>query len=108
MGDDAAGSVADRVVLTRLEELPNVGPAVAAKLRRISIRSPQDLAGRDPYQLFDKLCRVTGTRHDPCLLDTFIAAVRFMDGGPVKPWWAYTAERKRHLNANRASSRKNR
>jgi hypothetical protein len=45
------------------------------------------------------MCRVTNQRHDPCLLDTFIAAVRFMDGEPARPWWAYTAERKRALKA---------
>jgi hypothetical protein len=33
--------------------------------------------GRDPYAMYDDLCRITGQRHDPCLLDTFIAAVRF-------------------------------
>ncbi|HSH95895.1 MAG TPA: helix-hairpin-helix domain-containing protein, partial [Roseimicrobium sp.] len=38
-----------------------------------------------------------GLRHDPCMLDTFIAAVRFMDGGPKKPWWAFTKERKAEL-----------
>jgi hypothetical protein len=30
-------------------------------------------------------------------VDTFIAAVRFVEGGPAKPWWAYTPERKRTL-----------
>jgi hypothetical protein len=49
--------------------------------------------------MYDDLCRLTGQRHDPCLLDTFIAAVRFMEGGPKKPWWKYTAERKRELAA---------
>jgi hypothetical protein len=47
--------------------------------------------------MYDDLCRLTGQRHDPCLLDTFIAAIRFMEGGPKKPWWSYTAERKREL-----------
>jgi hypothetical protein len=36
-------------------------------------------------------------------LDTFIAAVRFMEGEPKRPWWKYTAERKRTL-ANRRQS----
>jgi predicted GIY-YIG superfamily endonuclease len=83
----------------RLEDIPNVGPAVAADLRRLGITTPAELPGRDPYALYDDLCRITGQRHDPCLLDTFIAAVRFMAGGPKKPWWAYTAERKRRLAA---------
>jgi hypothetical protein len=82
---------------TELEQLPNVGPAVAADLRLLGVKEPQDLRGRDPYALYDELCRVTGQRHDPCLLDAFIAAVRFMDGEPAKPWWAYTAQRKQEL-----------
>jgi predicted flap endonuclease-1-like 5' DNA nuclease len=84
---------------TRLEDLPNVGPAVAADLRAIGIARPAQLAGRDPYALYDALNRRTGVRHDPCVLDTFIAAVRFVEGAPAKPWWAYTAERKRTLAA---------
>jgi Pathogenicity locus len=83
--------------LPRLEDIPNVGPAIAADLRQLGIRSPAELPGRDPYAMYDDLCRITGQRHDPCLLDTFIAAVRFMAGEPKKPWWKYTAERKRKL-----------
>jgi hypothetical protein len=49
--------------------------------------------------MYDGLCRITCQRHDPCLLDAFIAAVRFMEGSPKKPWWKYTAERKRELAA---------
>src|SRR5262245_51786432 len=85
--------------VTRLEDIPNVGPAVAADLRRLGITSPADLPGRDPYALYDDLCRITGVRQDPCLLDVFIAAVRYMAGEPKRPWWKYTAERKRELAA---------
>ena len=90
--------------VARLEDIPNVGPAVAGDLRLLGITSPAGLPGRDPYALYDELCRLTGQRHDPCLLDTFIAAVRYMEGGPKKPWWAYTAERKRELAARNAES----
>jgi predicted GIY-YIG superfamily endonuclease len=83
--------------IARLEDIPNVGPAVAAFLRRSGIVTPADLPGRDPYAMYDDLCRTTGQRHDPCLLDTFIAAVRYMEGAPKRPWWKYTAERKREM-----------
>lgn len=88
-----------RSALTRLEQLPNVGPAVAGDLRLLGVAQPRDLVGRDPYAMYDELCRLTRQRHDPCLLDTFIAAVRFMDGEPARPWWSYTAERKQALAA---------
>ena len=32
-------------------------------------------------------------------LDDFLAAARFRGGEPARPWWAYTAERKRALQA---------
>lgn len=85
--------------VTKLEDLPNVGPAIAEDLRQLGIREPQELQGRDPYQLYETLCDLTRQRHDPCLLDVFISAVRFMDGEKAKPWWKYTAERKRALAA---------
>jgi Pathogenicity locus len=85
-----------------LEDIPNIGPSIADDLRQLGITSPSDLLGRDPYAMYDDLCRITGQRHDPCLLDTFIAAVRFMEGEPKKPWWKYTAERKRELAARQA------
>jgi hypothetical protein len=94
---------ADHRELTRLEDIPNVGPAVAADLRQLGITAPSELVGRDPYVMYDDLCRITGQRHDPCLLDTFIAAVRYMEGGPKKPWWKYTAERKREPAARTRS-----
>ena len=32
-------------------------------------------------------------RQDPCLLDTFTAAVDFATNGPARPWWEYSRER---------------
>lgn len=92
-----------RESLTRLEQIRNVGPSLAADLRQLGVRFPADLAGKDPYALYDALCAVRGERQDPCVLDVFISAVRFMDGAPGRPWWYYTKERKRALQAKRAS-----
>ena len=79
----------------RLEQLPNVGPALAADLRSIGIERPADLLGQDAFALYRRLCAQTGQRHDPCVLDTFMAAVNFMNGGRARPWWDFTATRKR-------------
>lgn len=77
-----------------LEQLPNIGPALAADLRLIGIRHPQELRGKDAFALYQTLCAATGQRQDPCVLDTFMAAVDFMAGAPAAPWWQYTARRK--------------
>jgi hypothetical protein len=87
----------DRDSIRELEDLPNVGKAIAADLRLIGVRRPSQLPGRNPRAMYEKLCRVTGARHDPCLLDVFISVVRFMEGGPPLPWWKFTAERKRSV-----------
>ncbi len=81
----------------KLEDLPNIGKAMAGDFRLLGIEHPRQLVGRDPYRLYDELCAITGARHDPCVIDTFIGAVRFMEGEPPRPWWHYTAERKRRL-----------
>lgn len=77
-----------------LEQLPNVGPSLAADLRLIGVRTPRELKGRDAFVLYQQLAAATGTRQDPCVLDTFMAAVDFMNGAAAAPWWAYTAQRK--------------
>lgn len=83
----------------RLEQLPNVGPAIATDLRLIGIVTPAALSKRDPYALYRKLCLATGQSHDPCIIDVFLSAVRFMQGETPRPWWHYTDERKRHLKS---------
>ncbi len=77
-----------------LEQLPNIGPSLAADLRLIGIAHPADLRGQDAFVLYQKLCAVTGRRQDPCVLDTFMAATDFMRGAPATPWWRYTPQRK--------------
>ncbi len=78
----------------QLEQLPNIGPSIAADLRRIGIQRPQELAAEDALALYHRLCRASGKRQDPCVLDTFMAATDFMRGAEPRPWWQYTAQRK--------------
>jgi len=87
--------VAPRLTLQRLEDIPNVGPSLAANLRRVGVDRPRDLRGREPFELYQALCVASGARQDPCVLDVFISAVRYVEGAKARPWWHYTAERKR-------------
>lgn len=83
--------------ITAFEQIPNVGPRIAQDFRTIGIASPHALAKQDPLKMYLKLQKVTGVRHDPCVLDTFMAAVDFMNGAPPRPWWQYTPTRKKLL-----------
>jgi hypothetical protein len=82
-----------------LEQLPNIGPALAADLRRLGIEHPAELRSRDPLQLYQALCQASGKRQDPCVLDTFMAATDFMRGAAPTPWWHYTPKRKQLYGA---------
>jgi hypothetical protein len=78
----------------KLEDLPNIGKAIATDLLSIGIERPDQLKIREPLDVFNELASVMGHRHDPCLLDVLISAKRFLEGEPVKPWWSYTNERR--------------
>jgi hypothetical protein len=84
-----------------LLELPNVGPATALDFVKLGISEPKQLARRDPEKMYEKLCKVDGVRHDPCLLDVFASVVAFVNGAPARPWWAYTPERKARKKTGR-------
>ena len=66
--------------LNKLSDLPNVGKAVAEDLALLGITQPQDLAGQDAYEMYDRLCSLTATRHDPCMIDIFLSLVDFIQG----------------------------
>lgn len=83
--------------LLALTDLPNIGPAMAEDFRLLGIDQPGQLAGRDPFQLYEQLCEITVTLQDPCVIDVFISVTRFMSGDAPRPWWAYTEERKQLL-----------
>lgn len=85
----------DRKTVSRLEELPNIGKAMARDLRLIGIEHPKGLIGADPFAMYDALCSRTGIVQDPCVIDVFMAAVHFMEGGEPLPWWAFTDARKK-------------
>lgn len=83
----------------KLTDLPNIGRVLADDLRLLGIEEPEDLVGLDPYKMYEQLCDITGRRQDPCVIDVFISITRFTAGEDPRPWWTYTAERKRALAA---------
>ncbi len=88
----------DRETISCLEDLPNVGKAMAEKLRLITIDHPKQLVGQDPLALYNQLCVVSKKQYDPCVIDTLMSIVHFMDSGEALPWWAFTDKRKQLLN----------
>ncbi|MEO3692969.1 helix-hairpin-helix domain-containing protein [Roseateles paludis] len=84
----------------RLTDIPNIGTAIAADLVGLGITTPADVKRMDPIGTYNRLRDPMGHRHDPCVLDTFMAAHDFMNGGPARPWWHFTAQRKQLLGTS--------
>ncbi len=81
--------------MERMQDIPNVGPRMEEDFRRLGITTPRGLVGKDPLALYRRLERLDGRPHDPCVLDTFMAVTDYMGGAPARPWWKYTAKRKK-------------
>ena len=84
-----------RETVTKLTDLPNIGNKMATDLRIIGIEKPEDLVGKDPFIMYETLCRITGKKHDPCVIDVFMSTVCFMEEETPLPWWQFTEERKK-------------
>ena len=77
---------------SRLEDLPNIGKAIAADLRSLGILSPAQLASHEPLATYHALAAVMGQRLDPCVLYTLLAVVHFQQTGDRLPWWRFTEQ----------------
>jgi hypothetical protein len=93
--DEVSGdAVRHNEAVVRLQEIPNVGPKMAAVLIKLGVTSLEDAAGRDSDEMYHELCAIDAKRHDPCVRDIFAAVVSHAEGGPARPWWEFTPERK--------------
>jgi hypothetical protein len=73
-----------------LMTLRNIGPAMRADFALLGIDSVAELATRDADLLYLELGAITGGRPDPCVHDTFAAAIHQAKTGEALPWWAFT------------------
>jgi hypothetical protein len=81
----------------QLGELISVGPAMLRDFAMLGIRSVAQLARQEPRKMYERLGRKTGQRQDPCVLDTFTAAVA-QARNPRLPaeqcvWWYWSRNR---------------
>jgi hypothetical protein len=88
-----------RVDSRSLADLDGIGPAMLADLERLEVPDVATLACQEPRALYDRLCRLTGVRQDPCVLDTFCCAVaQARDPGlpaAQRRWWWWSRLRLR-------------
>ena len=84
-----------------LRDLISIGPAMLRDFELLGIRSVGQLARQNPQRMYARLGRLMGQRQDPCVLDTFCAAVA-QARNPRLPaeqcqWWYWSKKRKKEL-----------
>ena len=77
-----------------LQIIPGVGKSIAPDLNRIGIFSVAGLAGRDPEDLYERLCAASGGHVDRCVLYVFRLCVYFAENEARDPellkWWIWS------------------
>ena len=74
--------------------LRSIGPASLKDFDLLGVASLDDLAGRDPQELYDALCRLKGQKVDICCLDVMHCAVAQARNPHLPPeqrdwfWWS--------------------
>ncbi len=77
-----------------LASLKNIGPAMLGDFDLLGINTLDQLAAQEPYALYRRLEKESGQRQDPCVLDTFMAAIHQARTGEALAWWTFTPRRK--------------
>ena len=81
-----------------LADLVSVGKATLRDFEKLGVTSVAQLAECEPEDLYETISQLDGVRHDPCVLDTFRAAVaQARDPDlPVEQarWWHWSRMRK--------------
>ena len=82
-----------------LFELRNIGKAMLLDFKILGITTVPQLAQQNADELYTRLSVLTGARHDPCVHDTFAAAIHQAKTDEALNWWAFTPFRKERQKA---------
>ena len=88
-----------RASVMQLSDLRNIGKAMLKDFDLLGITSVAQLAGQDADELYTRIAVLTGARHDPCVHDTYAAAIHQAKTGEALNWWAFTPIRKERQKA---------
>jgi hypothetical protein len=85
--------------IRKLGDLISIGPAMLRDFELLGIGSVTELARQNPQRMYEKMERATGQRQDPCVLDTFCAAVAQAKNPRLEAekcqWWWWSRRRKK-------------
>ena len=77
--------------LKKLQTIPGVGSKLSKELFDIGIKNVSDLKGKDPEELYFKICDKQGYQVDSCVLYVCRSSVYFAEHKKHNPeklkWW---------------------
>ena len=83
----------------KLADLAGIGRAMLRDFELLGVNSVEQLAKQDATVLYKKMCRISGTRQDPCVWDTYACAIAQARNSklPAKEckWWTWSTIRKK-------------
>jgi nucleotidyltransferase/DNA polymerase involved in DNA repair len=87
-------AIGNKAATSELAQLRNIGKAMLKDFALLGIVSVKQLARCNADRLFERIQTLTNSRHDPCVWDTYAAAIHQAKTGEALPWWDFTKVRK--------------
>ena len=83
--------------LKELQTIPGVGDCISKILWNVGIENVSDLKGKDPDELYSRICADQGYQVDRCVLYVCRSSVYFAENKNPDPeklkWWNWKDER---------------
>ena len=95
--------------LEEFRTIPRVGPLIAEDLWLLGIDTIEDLEGKDPEDLYDRMCEQEGRMVDRSMLYILKSAIYFVSNEEHDPellkWWNWRDEYQRETEVRSSKSR---
>lgn len=83
----------DKKVLDEFRRIPTLGIETAKDLWNLGFRSIEELKGKEPNRLYEKMCQIQNLKLDRCVLYMFRYLVYYAENENPDPnklkWWAW-------------------
>lgn len=80
--------------MTELITIPYIGKAMVRDFDQLGIHIVEELVGQSHIELYNKMCDISGSKQDPCVLDTYEMAIHYAQTGESLPWFHFSRIRK--------------
>lgn len=98
--DEKKALIARGAPTRSLLDLEGVGKAMQKDFHLLGIKSVEQLKGKKAIKLYERLEKLTGKKHDPCVLDVFSCAIAQAEdenlSSEKRKWWYWSALRKKN------------